>query len=183
MLLKTLNSMSIEEKNAILNRVQERASSYQFEYCGCGRSIALSLLEEFDIPYGDLALKAASFSCLGIARTGNTCGALIGGIIALGLAYGGNNNDYYSQIIHSDAEDTHDERTYEVVQKYCRKFEQEMGGFNCRDIQQKLFGRTYNLLNPAEHREFTEENREQCSVQVGKAARLVAEAMLEMTGF
>ena len=181
MSIPDLANISEAERKEILERVEERAASYQYEFRGCGRSLVLALQEEFDLPGGTAALKSASFAGLGIARIGNACGALFGGVVAIGLAHGPDNleDPIFPQ---QDLVDhtTGNPRSLEVIRKFFQKFEQEMGGTMCREIQSKLFGRCYNTLIPAENEEFSQLSREKCAERVGKIARYAAEAILDM---
>lgn len=176
-----VKAVAAEEKKEILDRVEERAAAHQYEFRGCGRSLVLALQQEFDLPGGTAALKAASFGGLGIARNGNACGALFGGVVAIGLAHGPENleDPIFPQQDLID-ENTGNPKSVEVIKKFFQKFEQEMGGTLCRDIQLRLFGRCYNTLNPAENKEFSQVSREKCAEQVGKIARYAAEAILDM---
>lgn len=179
-----LERVSAIERKEILDRVEERAAFYQYVFCGCGRMVVLSLVEEFDLPGGLTALKAASFTCLGIARMGSICGALLGGIIAVGLAAGSENTGNASQpgaVLIDGNEENLD--SLDIVQTFFRKCEQEMGGTTCRDIQAKLFGRTYNTLIPEENRQFMDVSRAKCPEKVGRIARFAAEAILDMSVF
>ncbi len=174
-------NVSEAERKEILDRVEERAASYQYEFRGCGRSLVLALQEEFDLPGGVTALKSASFAGQGIARMGNACGALFGGVVAIGLAHGPENleDPIFPQQETVD-EKTGNPKSLEVIRAFFQKFEQEMGGTMCRDIQAKLFGKCYNTLIPAENKEFAQISRDKCAQRVGKIARYAAEAIIDM---
>ena len=57
------------------------------KYSGCSQSVLLSLQEAYDM-FDTEAFKAATVLSGGVARRGETCGALIGGLLALGQAAG-----------------------------------------------------------------------------------------------
>lgn len=73
-------------------------------------------------------------------------------------------------------------KTYELVRKLYEKFLEEFGGIHCKDIQKKVFGRSYNLLDPKEYEEFEKAggHSEKCPSVVGKATRWTVELLLDL---
>jgi C_GCAxxG_C_C family probable redox protein len=109
----------------------------------------------------DLLPKVATGFCSGIARTGGQCGALSGGIMALGLLTGRSEPG-------APVEDN-----YNQVQELVRKFKDEFGSINC----QKLTG--VHLGTKAGQDEFREKKQiKYCLNYVEEITRTV----LELTG-
>ena len=50
-----------DEKNELLDRVQQKATSYQFEFRGCGQTAFYALQEVFNLSENTDAFKAANF--------------------------------------------------------------------------------------------------------------------------
>ena len=99
----------------------------------CSQAICLAYGDEFGLSPADAARIAAGFGG-GIARTDRICGAVSGGVMVLGLAYGG-----------TGAEDrAAKEATYAAVQEFLAAFETAHGSVSCTE----LLG--YNLGIPAE---------------------------------
>jgi C_GCAxxG_C_C family probable redox protein len=69
----------------------------------------------------ETALKIAASFGGGMARTGKTCGAVTGGLMALGLKYG------YTAPEGRDA-------TYGIAQEFMHRFEEQHGSVACRDL-------------------------------------------------
>ncbi len=176
-----IGKMSEEEREEMLARVEEQAASYQYEFHGCGRNVVLVLQEEFNLPGGVPVVKSASFIGMGIAHLNDLCGALIGGIMVLGLFSGPESleDSIYPEIKVID-ETTGNPRSVELVRGLYRKFVQEYGSSSCGDIQEKLFGRRYNLTLPEELKEFSRISRVTCAEMVGKVTRMTAETLLEL---
>jgi C_GCAxxG_C_C family probable redox protein len=179
--LVMVKAVSLEERKELLDRVEQRAFSYQYEFRGCGRSLVLALQEEFELPGGTAALKAASLAGLGIGRLGLTCGALIGSVVAMGLAHGPENIEdaLFPQQENTDPK-TGNPKSIETMRTFINKFEEYMGGLNCKDIQLKMLGKTYNTINPEENKVFGKASHEKCAERVGKVARMCAEAIMDM---
>jgi hypothetical protein len=64
--------------------------------------------------------------------------------------------------------------------EYRDRFLKEMGTVMCPEIQKKLFGRAYNLIDPQDHEEFlsTPGHQEKCAEAVSTATRIAAEMIL-----
>ncbi len=89
---------------------------------------------------GDLGLNsdtAFKISCgfgAGIARTGNTCGAVAGAVMVIGLKYGKARA----------GDDAAKERTYALVQEFITAFRAKNGSINCTELP------GYDLRDPAQ---------------------------------
>jgi C_GCAxxG_C_C family probable redox protein len=107
----------------------------------------------------------------GVARGGETCGALSGAIMAIGMVAG------RSKIDDVDA--------YQSCMKLAReareRFLERVGHTLCAEIHKILLGRTYRLYDDEEREKFHEaggHSREACPGVCGKAARIAAEIIL-----
>ncbi len=140
----------------------------------------LSLQEELGL--GDLqSFKAATVMGGGVARRGETCGALIGALMALGLAFG-----------RERIEDTPQyHRAMVPAVELSRRFQQELQarfGFAeplattlCRDIQTRIYGRAFDLADPAGLQAFLDaggHSPEGCPKVCAVAARVAAQQLL-----
>ena len=104
----------------------------------------------------DLVPRIASGLCSGIARSGDLCGAVSGGILALGAIVGRNSP--------ADSIDP----IYAAVRELKRAFAQAYGSTNCRE----LIG--CDLGTEEGQRHFAEQGlRERCGGFVQTAARIV----------
>lgn len=75
--------------NADLNQIREIAEAYYRNgdfYCS--EAVVKTLVDELQIDASDDVIKLASGFPVGMGGMGCTCGALTGGIMAIGLAYG-----------------------------------------------------------------------------------------------
>jgi C_GCAxxG_C_C family probable redox protein len=174
--------LSIDEKEAVLNRVEEKAALYMRKYSGCGQCSLLALQEELDLPGGRAIIKAAGFTNLGIAMMGTTCGALLGGIMAMGLACGRDNLDdpvYPQPEVVDDVYQL--PKSMMLIRGFYQRFIQEFGSPSCRDLQIRLFGRSFEVCVLEEEEKFQLAGGHlKCVELVGKAARLAAEVILQL---
>lgn len=177
-----IRKLSDREREEILNRVEQKAALYMERYSVCGQVVLQALQEEFNLPGGSVVIKAAGFTNLGIARMQYVCGALLGGIMALGLAAGREDfgDAIYPEPIELD-EATSLPSSLIVVRKFCQRFVQEFGSWTCRDLQLRLFGRNYETMVVEEEEAFAKAGGHlRCVKMVGRTARLAAEAILEL---
>jgi C_GCAxxG_C_C family probable redox protein len=76
----------MSEDQRLIQEARRKAHNYD-RYSGCSQSVLGSLQETLNI--GDReSFKAATVLSGGVARCGETCGALIGALMALGLVVG-----------------------------------------------------------------------------------------------
>jgi C_GCAxxG_C_C family probable redox protein len=129
----------------------------------CALTVLLAIQETFG-PHDELLLKAAS-PMAGGSRVGSFCGALAGGILALGMKYGLEREQFgdIDALIQS----------YQPVIEYYRAFESEFGSRYCHEI----IG--CDLADPKERERWLERGGwEECSKLVGKAAGIVSDIIL-----
>jgi C_GCAxxG_C_C family probable redox protein len=176
-----MTDTSDKEKQDILDRVERRAAAYDYEFSGCGQMVILALQQEFKLPGGMAPFKTATFCGRATSGIGGTCGALIGSVLAFGMASG---RDKFEDTIWPNPEDkgeTGFPKSVETVRRFYKRFLEMFGSYRCRDIQAKLLGKDYDPENREESQKFEHEGgREACSKCVGTAARLAAEIIMEM---
>ena len=174
--------VSEEEKQERLDRVERRASAYDYEFSGCGQMVMLSLQQEFKLPWAPAVFKSATFLGRGTSGVGGACGALIGGVLAIGLASG---RDKIEDSIYPEPEvldaTTGFPQSLEIIRKYYKRWKEELGSFQCKELQTRLMGKSYDHENKEDAERFHKEGgREKCSELVGKAARIAAEIIMEL---
>jgi C_GCAxxG_C_C family probable redox protein len=122
-------------------------------FSGCSQSVLLALQDGLGI--GDKAsFKAASTLSAGVARRGETCGALLGALMALGLVSGREKIEDTEQ--YNKAMDI----AVEISDEFQRGLQTEFGfrepleSTLCRELQTKIYGRSFNFRDPAEREAF-----------------------------
>jgi C_GCAxxG_C_C family probable redox protein len=151
-----------------LDRLERQAGDYLEAYGSCAQGTLRALQEEFGLGNAEV-LKAAT-AMPGVALRGETCGAVIGPIMALGLALGREKPEDYEAFL----------RTLRAAHAFCRQFEEEFGSCMCAGVQQRLFGRSYDLTDPVQMEEFVAAGAaKQCRIPAGKAVRIAGRMILE----
>ncbi|MFH0825799.1 MAG: C-GCAxxG-C-C family protein [Pseudomonadota bacterium] len=87
----------------------------------CAESVLLAIAEAKGIR-SDIVPKIATGFCSGIARTGRTCGALSGGIMAIGMLFGRS----------TPGESVLD--TYDRVRQLLDMFDSKFGSTTCKEL-------------------------------------------------
>ena len=119
----------LKVKQQILVRVQRRGEECEFLSHNCAKGAALPVMEEFGIGNMEIIKALAPFP--GFGATGRICGAVSGGLIALGLYFGSNDMLNYKG---TDA-------TMAAARMFLPRFEEELGSLLCADIQEWIFVR------------------------------------------
>lgn len=180
--------MSIMEKYRGLSREQLLEKVYDlgvgFErYSGSCSQCTVAALHEI-IGFESVIVKIASSSCGGQAGCSvGTCGAVVGGAIVL---------DYYlgrpADLLSATGEIQQEGKdalggAMEVSGAFCKKFTGEYGSILCPGIQEKIYGRSFNLQDPSDWDAFiaagAHSDPTKCMRVVGNAARWVLETLIE----
>ncbi len=133
----------------------------------CAQTSFAVLQEEFDLD-GRAILKALT-PFPGIALRGETCGGIVGCLLALGLVYGRDELDDWKGYISS----------LPPARRFCRRFEEEHGSTACATILEAKLGRSFNLADPAEAAEYVSAGGpQQCGEVIAGAVQIAAELIM-----
>ena len=160
-----------------IQRASVKAGDYEEESRNCAQGTLAALMEEFGLTGGEDVLKAASFMP-GVASSRETCGALLGGLMALGLVYG------RGQLSNPEWKKPGADEEWQKVRRkmnaYCEAFKAEFGTISCSVIRPALMGRDYDPLDPEDRKQFVADGGIQmCRFPPKVAARLAATLLLE----
>lgn len=101
----------------------KQAKTYFLDGYLCSQSVLMTYADQFDLESDTATRLAAPFGG-GVARRGETCGAVNGAFMVLGLKYG-----------HSSADDLESkERTYQYVQQFISQFEARNSSIRCNEL-------------------------------------------------
>lgn len=169
---KEINFKIEGSEEELLQEAYEKGREYEKECTNCAQTTIASIFDTLDIQNEDI-VKAASGLADGIGLTGNaTCGALTGGAMVLSYLYGRDRDNFSDMLAAMDS--------YRLAKKLHDRFVERYDGPRCFDIQEDIFGRTFDLYDSEELEEaFNEGMHEECSKVVGNTARLTVEIILE----
>jgi C_GCAxxG_C_C family probable redox protein len=126
------------------------------------------LKEQFNLDDGAILKALTPFP--GVALRGETCGAVIGSMMALGLLYGRETLDDEQGFLAS----------LSTARKFCYRFEKELGSTMCGNILEAKFGKRYNLTDPSQVAEWQAAGAlDKCTAVVRSAVRIAAQIILE----
>ncbi len=155
-------------REKVLDRVAWAAYHNERAYEGCSRSVLQALQSHLHL--GDAgALKASTGLAAGVARMGESCGALTGAVMAIGLALG--------------SEEPKDVQAYrdtmEAAAEMHNRFKEETGSSLCFEIQKRLFGRSFDFKRDEEAEEwYKTAGLDECPVVCAISARIAADIIL-----
>lgn len=163
-----------EEIAMLAEKAYELGFKYEKEYRGCGQSLVGAVLDTLEVE-SNVVFKASTGFAGGIGVLGDgSCGAYVGGVLLLGLHVGREKSNFAdpSKIRWN---------TYALVKKYHDKFIGKYGNVTCRDIQCKIFGRSYYGLDKEEMIKFEEAggHEDKCTTVVGLGSRWLVELLGE----
>ncbi len=150
----------------LLKRVEESAYNYEKAYHGCSQCVLQAIQDHLKV--GDEAtFRSASALAGGVALMGDSCGALVGGMMTLGLVSGRQKIEDFPQLASS----------FVPARTLYARFREEFGSCLCRDVMTTQLGRFYDLAT--EYQQFQEAGGyERCSRVVAKTARMAADLIL-----
>ena len=162
-----------ESYKEILDKAYNLAFSYEVSYGNCPQCVLRATKEIFNLDL-DSVIKASHELAGGGALSGNgTCGALAGGMMAIGFMYGR---------ALKDMDKGKFLKSHMLAKRLYDKFVEKFGSCICKEVQKKIFGRSsFNLWDPQDFMEFEEMggHRDKCPDVTGNVARWVAEIILE----
>jgi C_GCAxxG_C_C family probable redox protein len=151
-----------------LQQLEQKVKRYLKISGNCAQTSFLALQEQFGLDDGSILKALTVFP--GIALRGETCGAVVGCLMALSLVYGRERLDDWEGY----------RRSLRPGRKFCRSFEKELGSTMCGDIVESIFGKRYNLADPAEAAEWQKANaQDKCSAVITAAVRIAAKIIIE----
>jgi C_GCAxxG_C_C family probable redox protein len=139
--------------------LSEKAAKLFLEGYNCSQSVLLAMFEHWG-GKSELVPKIGTGFGGGIGRCGSVCGALTGGIMALGIKYGTNEPSAERRL-----------PAYEISRKFLEQFKKRNRGIFCKE----LIG--YTLSNPDEYEKARKENvfQKKCVEYVKNAVTVLLE--------
>jgi C_GCAxxG_C_C family probable redox protein len=155
-------------KEQVFQLLDQKVRHYMEISHNCAQSSFLTLSEQFGLGNDDMVKALTSMP--GIAERGETCGAVTGALLILGLVFGRNSL--------SDWQAYRD--SLKPANEFCDRFEKEVGSTMCSDIIELKFGKHLDLRKPEDLAQFQESDATaKCSTIVQTAVRIAADIILK----
>jgi C_GCAxxG_C_C family probable redox protein len=156
-------------KEDIFNELEKNVVTNMENHYSCAMATLKALQDQFGL--GDISTTRAAAFLPGVASRGETCGAVLGGLMSLGIIF--TPDDLSNREERGKAQE-------ETAIQLCDRFEGEFNTLMCRNIHKKLFGRSFNMRDPGDREQFLATGANiGCRAVAVKAARIVAEIILE----
>lgn len=158
----------------ILRKAYDLAYKYEAERGSCPQCVTAAIFEALDV--GDPKIIQAADSLAGGAAlsTEGTCGALVGGLLAIGAIVGRTYQDFSAG--------ERKRRVFQYSKKLYDRFVKEYGAPLCKNVHMKLFNRTFNLMNSKDYTEFEKlgAHVDKCTSVSGNVALWAAEIIIDL---
>jgi C_GCAxxG_C_C family probable redox protein len=136
----------------IIEKAYELGRQYERICRGCSQCVVAALRDAFEIRNDDVFKAATGLAAGGGATTDGSCGAYSGAIMVLSSLLGRDRDDF------ADPNKTN-LKNFKLVRKLRDRFIEEYGSVVCRDVQRKIFGRSYYLVDAGEFQKFEKGRR------------------------
>jgi len=158
---------SQEDKLSVLTRM---VSDTLDQSQNCAQTSFAVLQHEFALDGGGILKALTPFP--GIALRGETCGAVIGCLMAIGLVVGRDNLDDWKGYLAS----------LPPSRRFCRRFEEEYGSTACADLLETKLGRRYDLANRFDALKYAAAGgKKTCGKIITSAVHIAAEIIVKKT--
>ncbi len=159
-------------QNDILQKVYQRAFEYESKLGSCPQCVLAAIQETLEV--GDEKIFQASHGLTGGTSLSSkgTCGALAGGMMALSALVGRTYQEF--------SEGQKKRLVFKYTKLLYDRFVEEYGSPLCCDVQKKIFGRSYVLLDKQEYEAFEKAGAhvDKCTSVAGNTAKWTAEIIL-----
>ncbi len=160
----------MEEEQAVdlPQQAYERAFDLDVKF-GCCPQCVLTTVKETVGHVTDETIKASHGLSGGGSLVGEgMCGALTGGLLALGAKKG------------RDADKLDKGRgiaNFNAGKKLVEQFKEEFGGTTCKELQEKFSGQTWDFWKPEEYQGFKDARGDRCAYATGIVTKWVVEEL------
>lgn len=157
-------------KEELAKKAYDLAYDYDLKFGCCPQCVLLAVKETIGYVTDDI-IKASHTLSGGCGLLGyGTCGALSGGLLALGAKYGRDVEGFGKGKFM---------KSFMVAKQLMEKVEEEFKGTTCDDIQNVCHGKTYNMWDANEIKDLKNEKFvKYCADMTGKIAQWCVEMMI-----
>jgi C_GCAxxG_C_C family probable redox protein len=141
---------------------EEGAQEALQKYGNCAQASFAMLQNHYGLEGGEIVRALSPFP--GVGLQGDTCGAVTGSIMALGLMFGRGEGEEHAKFLDVAA----------MAREFCGRFEEALGSTKCGDIHETHLGRRFDLADPQGREDFGAAVGDLCSTVVATGVRIAA---------
>jgi C_GCAxxG_C_C family probable redox protein len=160
-------------KQQLLQKAYDLGFHYEAQLGSCPQCVLAAVMETLNV--GDPAtFQAADALAGGTALSSKgTCGALVGGLLAISSLVGRTYSDFQAK--------KRARRVFKYSKMLYDQFIEEYGSPLCCDVQTQLFGRSFNLMDKTEYAEFEDAGAhvDKCPSVSGNVAKWTVELIMD----
>jgi C_GCAxxG_C_C family probable redox protein len=163
----------MSSRETILDNVYQLAFRYEAERGSCPQCVLSALMETLNVGTKDI-IKAGDALAGGTSLSSRgTCGALVGGMLALSSLAGRSYKDF--------SFGKGNRCIFRFSKRLYDKFIQEYGSPLCCDVQKKLVGRSYVLFDKEQYASFEKKGShiDKCPSVAGNVAKWTAAIIID----
>lgn len=163
----------MKSKQELLEKAYRLAFKYEAELGSCPQCVLAAIKETLDVGDEDTIKSADALAGGTSLSSRGTCGALVGGLLAISSIVGREYDDFKAG--------KNKRRVFKYAKILYDRFISEYGSLLCCDVQKKLFGRSFNLLDKKEYEEFEKAGAhvDKCPSISGNVAKWTVELILD----
>jgi C_GCAxxG_C_C family probable redox protein len=160
--------MKQEEKQALAEAAYHKALKYELDYGCCPQCVLATVQETIGIVTDETIKASHGLSGGGGLMAKGACGALTGGLMALS-AKRGRDRDKLDR--------GRGINNFRKGKLLVERFEETFGGITCEQLQRQFTGRTYDMWDDQEYRQFDQDRGNQCAHATGLVTKWVIEML------
>ncbi len=169
-LTKILAKKGDQSKKSIFKELDEKVVKFMPMYRSCALASFAALNEQFKLNADTKTIRALMPFTGGIAKKGETCGAVSGALLAMGFFFESINQKGKEQAGSS----------MKRGGMFFDRFEKTFGSTRCKEVVKHQYGRYYDFLNPEDMKLFMDAAKSgKCIEVVKKAAFIAGDIILE----
>ena len=162
----------MESKQDLLDQVYHLAFEYEAKLGSCPQCVLAAIKEILNVGDENIFKSADALAGGTSLSSKGTCGALIGGMLAISSLVGREYNDF--------KDGKRKRRVFKYAKILYDRFVKEYGSPLCCDVQKKIFGRSFDLWDPIDYKDFENAGGhvDKCPSVSGNTAKWTAEIIL-----
>jgi C_GCAxxG_C_C family probable redox protein len=162
----------MNSKQDILEQIYQLAYEYESKVGSCPQCVLAAIKETLNIGDENIIKSADALAGGTSLSTRGTCGALVGGMLALSSVVGREYTDFKNG--------KRKRRVFNYAKLLYDRFIEEYDSPLCSDVQQKIFGRSFDLWDVDDYNKFEKAGGhvDKCPSVSGNTAKWTAEIIL-----